>query len=235
VTSKYELETIPVWAAVEQGAECPICHLKAQSESRNVEFFLGSSIMAPEMRVQVNERGFCTRHFHMLLGGTGRLGLSLALSTHIEDLMRRVARTGGRTTSGRRAAAATMELASMLESQACDCLMCDRIRNNVSNYVYTLTRLFASDEGFRDLFVRSHGLCLIHLAAALRMGAEILSANELRSWNRSLLEITERDVTSLREELEAFSWQFDATSDRKTPDSAQDSVPRSVRKLAGSK
>lgn len=233
VAPRYQLETIPVWRALEQQPECALCALESQSEERNVEFFLGNSIMVPEMRVQLNRHGFCRRHFHKLLGGAGRLGLSLAVSTHLEDVAERIAHAARGASGRRKPAAATLALAEMIDEQASDCLMCERIRKNVSNYLYTVVKLFSSDEGFREVLDESSGLCFYHLPGALRMAAEVLKPDELVAWNVFIVGHTHRELEKLRNELEQFSWQFDATSDKQTPESAQDSVPRAIRKIAG--
>ncbi|MDZ7852596.1 MAG: DUF6062 family protein [Halomonas sp.] len=63
---KYELQTIPVWDAYEHEADCPLCYLEQKLEADYQRFFLGSAVMAPEMRVEVNRIGFCARHFSLL-------------------------------------------------------------------------------------------------------------------------------------------------------------------------
>jgi hypothetical protein len=232
---KYQLETIPVWKALEADTECLLCELEIESERRNTDFFLGSSIMAPEMRVEVNEHGFCPRHFHMLLAGTGKLGYSLALNTHraharerLRELRRRLTGAGGR------AAAKTAEsVAAELTRLERECLMCDRIRYNLRNYSYTVVKLFSTDPEFRAAFTNSRGVCLHHMPLLLTMGADLLRGDELHAFNQALAETTDRALVRLGEELEQFTWQFDYQDERRTPDSAQDSVARAVRKLAG--
>ena len=235
--AKYQLETIPVWDALNEGSECILCTLEVESERRNTEFFLGSSIMAPEMRVEVNRRGFCPRHFHMLLGGSGKLGYSLALNTHrqavltrFEALARKLPAAGGKRGAAERTVGA---LNAMLADLHDDCLMCDRVRHNLLNYTYTVVKLFETESEFREAFAASRGVCLHHLPLLLRLGVTQLRGAALRQWHETVVEVQERTLRGLGEELEQFSWQFDYQSSRKTPAHAQDSVARTVRKLAG--
>jgi uncharacterized protein DUF6062 len=234
---RYQLETIPVWEALGHGSECLLCDLEAESERRNTQFFLGSSVMAPEMRVQLNKHGFCPRHFHMLESGTGKLGYALALATHTHDLGARVSALGRRLVAAgnRRQAASKVaaELAGLLQTQEADCLMCDRIRRNLNNYVYTMVKLFQTDEEFKRTFTDSRGVCLHHLPLLLRFGVEQLKPVELTEWHRAVTSLVEGNLSRIGEELEQFTWQFDATSDQSTPASAQDSVARAVAKLSG--
>jgi hypothetical protein len=121
----------------------------------------------------------------------------------------------------------------MLNAQNTDCLMCDRIGYNMNNYAFTAARLFVTDEDFRRGFETTRGVCLRHLSSLISMGAEVLSGDQLAQWAASLLACTDRELTQLVEELEQFSWQFDAASTKTTPESAADAVPRAIKKLAG--
>jgi len=234
---KYQLETIPVWEALKQGSECLLCDLEAESERRNTGFFLGSSIMAPEMRVELNQHGFCPRHFHMLEAGTGKLGYALALATHTDELLKRLAVQGRQliAAGNRRQAAskAVADFTGMLLAQDTDCLMCDRIRHNVANYTYTIVKLFQKEKEFRDEFAGSRGICLHHLPLLLRLGVDELKPGELKQWHETVVTLVQDGLGRLAEELEQFTWQFDYTTDRSTPESAQDAVSRAVMKLAG--
>lgn len=234
---KYHLETIPVWDALNRGSECLLCELESESERRNTEFFLGSSVMAPEMRVELNKHGFCPRHFHMLEAGTGKLGYALALATHTDDLLKRISGHGRKliAAGNRRPAAsrAAADLIGMLQAQDADCLMCDRIQNNLVNYAYTIVKLFQTDEEFREALKHSRGVCLHHLPLVLRLGVDQLKPGELTQWHETVVKLVQDSLSRLGEELEQFTWQFDCTTDQQTPDTAQDAVSRTVMKLAG--
>lgn len=233
----YQLETIPVWSALRADSECYLCLLEEECERRNTDFFLGHSIMVPEMRVEVNRHGFCPRHFHLLLGSTGKLGYSLALNTHREEvagrlaaLGRDLAAAGGKRGAAMKAVTALTEALIRLER---DCLMCDRIRRNLANYSYTSVKLFETDPEFRACLAVSRGVCLHHLPLLLDMGVTVLHGDLLEEWHRMIVSVEEESLRRLGDELEQFSWQFDCQDDRTTPAGAQDSVARTVRKLAG--
>ncbi|MEE8440435.1 MAG: DUF6062 family protein [Spirochaetia bacterium] len=237
MSAKYRLETIPVWEALSRGSECLLCELEAESERRNTEFFLGSSVMAPEVRVELNKHGFCPRHFHMLQAGTGKLGYALALATHIDDLLKRFSARGKRLiAAGNRrqaAAKASADLVDMLLAQDADCLMCDRIRHNLANYAYTIVKLFGTDGEFRQAFASSRGICLHHLPLVLKLGVVQLKPGEIKRWHDTVVKLVQDGLSRLGEELEQFTWQFDHNTGRATPETSQDSVARAVVRLAG--
>ena len=65
---KYHIDTIPVWDAYKRGSECPLCDIKQHNEQEYLDVFMGASVMEPSRRVEVNERGFCARHLHLMFG-----------------------------------------------------------------------------------------------------------------------------------------------------------------------
>ena len=232
---KYELQTIPVWKAFEAQPECTLCYLEHESEERNVTFFLGNSIMAPEMRVRLNEHGFCRRHFHLLLAGEGKLGYSLALNTHLATLGERFERRERQVlgASGRSVRKAVATYCDELRRQESDCLMCDRMHANMLNFTYTITKLYLDEPEFARTLAASRGFCLHHLPELLEMGVEVIPSARLTEWHRVLFELQRRVMDQDRRDLEGFTWQFDYQTEKKTPEEARDAVPRAVRRLAG--
>lgn len=234
---KYELQTIPVLDAYEARPHCVLCHLERQSEERNTTFFLGNSIMAPEMRVRLNERGFCPRHFYKLLDGEGKLGYSLALSTHLDSLSKRVASqlSAVARSRGRARQKSATEFGHRLADQERDCLMCERIRTNVLNFAYTVVRLYADEPEFKETLRRSTGFCFHHLQDLVPMALEVLRGAQVDEWYAELIALHERSTSALIDDLEAFTWQFDYQTERKTPEHARDALPRAVGKLSGNR
>ena len=84
---KYHIDTIPVWDAYKRGSECPLCDIKQHNEQEYLDVFMGASVMEPSRRVEVNERGFCARHLHLMFGNGNRLGLALMAHTHLKETM----------------------------------------------------------------------------------------------------------------------------------------------------
>jgi hypothetical protein len=55
----------------------------------------------------------------------------------------------------------------------------------------------------------------------------------LADWHETLFAVERRVLDQIGSDLEAFTWQFDYQSESKTPDHAQDAIPRAVRRIAG--
>ena len=238
---KYELTNIPVIDAYKARPDCTICFLEDRLESQNIEFYLGNSVMVPEMRVAVNRDGFCGRHLRMLLAGKNKLGLSLMLHTHLDEQDgRRVASwAGGKRALRRRllpwsragVRGAVRELADREERGAARCLVCDRLTHTLDNYRYTIVKLFQTNGEFRDLFSRSGGFCRRHSPEVLRMSAEILPDRPLIEFVSSLIEMSSAQSRKIGADLEGFAQKFDYRSTVPMSDEERTSLVRAVRHL----
>ena len=79
---QYHLDTIPVWEAMEQNTACPLCALYRRVEASEIERSLGGSVMEPDARIRVNEKGICARHHGQLFAMQNRLGHALLVDSH---------------------------------------------------------------------------------------------------------------------------------------------------------
>ena len=86
---RYHIDTIPVWDAVKLDGECFLCALRRKIELNETDRYLGASVMEPDVRLQVNEKGFCKHHHTMLYAQSNRLGHALMLHTHLQTTMER--------------------------------------------------------------------------------------------------------------------------------------------------
>ncbi len=236
---KYQLETIPVLEAYRAGGECPHCLLLARAEQSYVQFYLGNSVMVPEMRLQVNDAGFCPRHFSMLLEGGNRLGLALITQTHIGELRARLrdaeaavrAAAGGRGRGGldRRIAALT----AVLEAQSRRCLLCDRLAERLLRYTFTVAWLWDHEADFQRELRASRGFCLAHLGAQLAVAREALPAARAAELIVEILDAQDRAWDRLDAELLAFAGRFDYRTRGPAPAATREAVAEAVQKLTG--
>ena len=230
---KYQLETIPVWNAYRAGGECPLCALQAKAEREFVSFHLGSSVMAPEMRVEVNKIGFCPSHFRMLLAGDNRLGLGLMTQTHITELRSKLACSriadGGAKGIPKRIDAVD----AFLNDQVAGCLICDRLMDRFTRYAFTIAYLWNDDVEFRSTFAESAGFCLVHLPGQLQMARETLSSAQLAEFAIHVEEIQERAWQRLEHALLAFTGSFDYQADPAQTTTVRESVANAIQKLTG--
>ena len=84
------LDTMPIWEAYRAGCECPLCEIRQKNEAMYIDNFLGASVMEPDTRVEVNQKGFCQRHFAQMFMASNRLGLALMTHTYMKETMARL-------------------------------------------------------------------------------------------------------------------------------------------------
>ena len=177
---RYHIDTIPVWDSMKLDGECLFCALKRKMELGEAERYLGASVMEPDTRIQVNEKGFCRAHHAMLFTMSNRLGHALMLESHYARTRERLdkqlaalnraakaySESGAleRLKKGAQAkkdiAAAAREIGDM----ASTCIMCDSIQENMDRYLHTFFHLYQNDTEFRKRFAACKGVCLPHLA-----------------------------------------------------------------------
>lgn len=243
---KYKLETIPLWDAFKENTECPICYLAEKAEERYLDFYLGSSVMNPETRVEVNKKGFCPHHFSGLLQIRSNHSLGLITHTHLEKrltlleshlktLKDEAAKTSGKSMSlkSKKLSLAIKNLDSHLKEQEESCMICDRIGYTIKRYIYTIIHLWKNDGEFKEYFKKSNGFCLHHLPQLLNMAEETLSAGKLGEFVEDLISLTEKNNKRTEKEILWFSQKFDSKNFDKPWGTSENAHYRTVQKLTG--
>ena len=247
---KYHIDTIPVWDALKRDGECLMCALERKTELDEAERYLGASVMEPDVRVQVNAKGFCRRHHGMLYGMSNRLGHALMLESHMIETRQRAAKAfrkldaaaaalkgaglagklGGK---GKNAEAAVREQADELMKMAGTCLMCDSIGENMARYTHTFFHLYKSDSDFRSRFASGKGLCLLHAGQLLEAAPAELSAKELGEFAGTVSRLQAENLDRIQEEISWFIKKFDYRYEKESWGTSKDAVERTVNKLRG--
>ncbi len=227
---RYHLDTIPVWDAFAQGGECPLCDLREQNERSYVESFLGASVMEPDVRIEVNAKGFCGPHFSQMIAMKNRLGLALMTHTHFKQTLEALG-TPPRSPKkrglwGNRALAAAAE-------EGDTCILCERLRNTMDRYLYTTLHLWKTDAEFAKVLQEGKGLCLPHYRRLLDMAAQALSAEQAEAFTRMLEAVERRNMERIEAELQWFTLKFDYRNADKPWDNSKDSLERAINKLRG--
>ncbi len=246
---RYHIDTIPVWDAIKQGGDCPLCALRRRNELLDVDRFLGGSVMEPDTRIRVNEKGFCPRHQLMLYACKNRLGHALMMHTHLRETIRRVKpiMDAAKAAAGQSAATPMMKrvlgkdpgkpalqaAAQKLSAVSGTCILCEAIEENTNRYAYTLLHLYQTDAAFRKAFAASKGVCLPDLALLMGMAQEALSGQTLSDFIRDCCDATERTMEKNAADNEGFTLKFDYRNADKPWGDSRGSLERTVNQLRG--
>lgn len=244
---RYHIDTIPVWDSVKLDGECPLCYLRRRTEHLLVDRYLGASVMESDTRIQVNERGFCPGHQHMLYARQNRLGHALMMHSHLQHVQKqfvellRGAAAAAREEAGqpalrrwtRRGGAGAADAARAIRSMAEQCVLCDSLKDTMDRYAYTLLHLWKTDSGFVTAIRQSKGFCLADTALLLSMAREHLAPAYQASLLDALAQLAETSFTRTAQDLEWFTLKFDYRNADKPWNNSRDALERAVLKLRG--
>ena len=236
---KYELETIPIWDAFDADIECPLCLLDERSEKHYLDFFLGNSVMIPEMRVEVNKTGFCRSHFVALWkAASNKHPLSLMVHTHLKDVISKLAakerplKAAGSAT-GRLLTRRIATLIAHLRRRSETCMICDRLAYSLDRYTFTIVYLWNNKEDFRKAFSESKGFCTYHLTGLMEMAREQLGSRRLAGFMAEIVGLQQSSMKRLESELLWYTQKFDYQNSDKPWGTSKDALHRALQKITG--
>ena len=242
---KLHIDTAPIWESYQQPCECPLCLLQNGVEASNVEYFLGDSVMEPDQRIAVNKTGFCAHHFKLMYAAGNRLGLALMTHTYMKETLGKLRdnakqqQAAASTEAGKpifqriggKKGAAMREPGEQLREILNGCLLCERMRDTMDRYIYTILYMYKHENDFPALFAQSQGMCLKHYAEILDAAPKHLSGDVLKRFVDALTEVEIKSFERLEGEIEWFTKKFDYRNADKPWGNSRDAVKRSVNKL----
>lgn len=237
---QYHLDTIPVWEAMELNGDCPLCAIRRKTELTQLDRALGGSVMDPDTRIRVNEKGICPRHQQALFGMNNRLGQALMMDSHLMELIAKAdklradfAPAGKAGLFARKNTDATDALIHALRDMSEGCVICDEIELHMGRYLYTFVHLLKTDKKFWDKWVASRGVCLPHAAELLACAKQHLNQQKLDELTQSVLEHLSDQLKLNQEDLHWFTLKFDYRNAEKPWGNSRNALERSVNHLRG--
>ena len=242
---KQHIDTAPIWGVYKEDCECPLCLLSTKVEESNVNYFLGESVMEPDQRIEVNQKGFCPRHFKQLYDAGNSLGLGLMTHTHLKETLRQLqehakqikeeaAAEAGKPVYkrvGPKKGAGVAEAAAHVSDFSGRCVLCERLADNMNRYIYTVLYMYKHESEFPKLFAQSKGMCLKHYQETLAMAPKHLSGELLKQFVDTLADLEVENFERLEKEIEWFTLKFDYRNEDKPWGNSRDAVKRSINKL----
>lgn len=240
---KEKIYTIPVNDAFAVTDACPLCTLEQTLNLQLLDYYLGPSLMEPDVRQKTNKKGFCRDHLSQLYNREiNRLGLGLMLHTHMADLVGDISPELEKSVpSGQTALFGKKKdyrqilqvAADRIEARANSCVICDRIAETMERYLDVIFYEYVTSAEFRQRFAAVNGFCLPHLALLLRGAAKYLNQKQAAVFVTALTEVQKRSLETLRDDVEWFTLKFDYRNHDKSWKNSKDALPRSIRRLRG--
>lgn len=203
--------SIPVEEVFEHKEGCPVCRMRNMLENRMAEYITGAAMMEPEVRKVTNEKGFCLRHYKMILSRKNRLSVALMLESHLKEMEKKIK-------------------SPVAKAETSRCFVCDEVERNMTALISNTLKKYESDMEFRRLFEKQETLCLPHFyelcsAADKKMGRRF--RGEFKS---AAKELTLRSIESLHGDVKHFCDMFDYRNNGENADwgNSRDSLERAV-------
>jgi len=246
---RYHIDTIPLWDAIKLNSECPLCAIRRKNELLEVQRYLGASVMEPDTRVEVNDKGFCARHQHMLFEESNRLGHGLMMHTHLKETEAKLDKVLSALSQAAGQAAPTSlprffkknagleqsieDCAKAIDASVSSCILCDSLQENMDRYVYTFHHLWKTDSEFRRAVENSKGFCLPDAAMLLRSAVKELNGEQLSHFAQVMVTLTRDNLKRIEHDIEWFTLKFDYRNQDKPWGESRDAVERTCNKLCG--
>ncbi len=232
---QYHLDTIPVWEVMEKDTACPLCELYGRCELDEIDRSLGGSVMEPDARIRVNERGICQKHHKQLFLQKNRLGHALLTDSHTKELLKKI--DSIKLPEERRGLFAPKDglsaLIETLKGLNAPCVICENIQTHMERYLYTFIHLWKTDQGFRAKWEASQGVCLPHAAELLAHAQRHLNAASQRAFAQTLLTLVKSSLAQDEKDLEWFTLKFDYRNHDKPWGNSRNALQRTINRLRG--
>ena len=200
---------------------CPVCLLRKRLEDDELEIIMGAAMMEPDIRIQTNEKGFCGRHFDMMLERNNRLGLALVLESHLAEI-RKMTEPGGLF------GARTNAMPEALDKLDHSCYVCDRINLSLGKMVANAVYLWDSEPDFRDKVKAQPFFCLPHLRDLLIAGKGYINKRRLPDFQQDIIKVTNTYFDELSKDVSWFCKKFDYRYEDEPWGNAKDAPERAV-------
>lgn len=222
--------TIPINDVFGPKDGCPICRLHDMLEQNYLDYILGPAMMEPDIRVETNNKGFCTKHFHMMVNKGRRLQNALILETHLDNIKNTLIDENAKGKPDKKNIAA-------LEQLQQSCYVCDKISWGMEHMFATIFSSFTTDPEFKELFEQQPFICLPHytmlIKSALSKGG--LKGSELSEFYKSASVLSGKYLSSLKDDISHYCKMFDYRSNGQDWGNSRDSIERSVEFLTSEK
>lgn len=241
IKMKEKIYTIPVNEAFDESTKCPLCYLRQKLEKEAVDYALGAAMMEPDYRIVSNEKGYCNRHFSMMLPKKEKLSLALVLETHMDEVLKKLQTVNNELSSikeekssifKRKASASPEGMAEKIADITSSCVICDKINSTMERFVGVVFYLWEKEEDFRQKLINSKGFCLPHLKILTDGAFKTLGKKKACEFLETVYEKEKAELYKLREDVHKFTLKFDYRNAGEKWGSEIDAPKRCIERLS---
>ena len=233
---RYQIDTIPIWDALNLDSACLFCALRDKTENLLVERYLGASVMEPDTRIRVNDKGFCANHQQMLFAMENKLGHSLLMQSHLDVLSEKLIKAFDSASKAPKKSLFSKQAAKVdntFESLIDTCIICDDLSENMKRFAYSFLHLYKTDNAFNERFLSSKGVCLVDLSLLVDMARDSYSNNLYIKFLDDMREMMLKKIDTHKEDIDWFTRKFDYRNHAAPWKNSRDALERTINLLRG--
>lgn len=223
--SNEKIYTIRISEAMDKKCGCPLCTVERDLENDEVERILGASMMEPNVRVQTNAQGFCSRHLDSMMAKSNRLSLALMISTHMEELNKKVFSD---TVPLMQKSPDPKKQVAALTKKAQSCYLCSRVREFMNATYGAFVYMYKSMDDFEARLKEQPNICLRHTRLVFEAAIKSLPKDQLRGFAAAVNEINMKYAAELAGDVDWFCKKFDYRYKDADWKNSRDAVERAV-------
>ena len=227
---KENICTIPINDIFRETDGCPLCRMRDMVEQQYVEYITGSAMMAPNIRVITNQKGFCHHHYEMMMQTGPKLSNALLMQTRLDYIRQNMMPD---KLSSKPSKVQLLKIAQAQNS----CYVCDRIDADIDHLMRTVFVQFSIDEEFKELFIKQDYLCLnhyelLHRKAVAKGG---IKSKDMKEFCEITNTLCKNYLDTLYDDVTHFTTMFDYRNAGGDWKNSKDAVERSVYFLTSEK
>lgn len=222
--------TIPINDLFSETDGCPICRMYQMIEQQYVEYITGAAMMAPDVRVQTNQKGFCHKHYEMMLKSGPKLSNALLMQTRLEYIKNNMLPEKLNQKPSKE------QLNNIFDARH-SCYVCDRIDFDVNHLLRTVFAQFPIDENFREQFRKQDYLCLNHYELLHRKATQKggLKSKDMKEFCEITNALCKNYLETLYDDVTHFTTMFDYRNAGGDFKNSKDATERSVKFITSQK
>ena len=223
---QYHISTGLIIKHFEENQGCPLCAIEKIVETNICRELLADGCMDDDVRTEVNEKGFCLKHFEQLYEMPSKLGLALQMTTRMNTLFKNCL-------TAPKSVRAAKKQSAQLTDQSSRCIVCDYTEKEMVKYYKTIAQLYSNEEEFVNLLGNCKGFCLNHYSKLLEYSA--YAGFSAKNYLNALYEVESKRLHESVELLKTFSNRHDYRNLGKPLGDAANALPRIKIDLFGKK